>query len=135
MNSRQKNIYMNKKNSGAVIHEIGETGLLLYFDNQQEETIAFRTDIDALPVKEETNLSFASKHEGYMHACGHDGHMAMLLGLTDFITKHIEDLIYNVVLIYQPSEEISVAHKALFSQDCWINMKYKQYLAFIYGLD
>ena len=42
-----------------------------------------------------------------MHACGHDGHMAMLLGLTDFITKHIEDLIYNVVLIYQPSEEIS----------------------------
>ena len=103
----KKYLYEQVKNSGAVIHEIGETGLLLYFDNQQEETIAFRTDIDALPVKEKTNLSFASKHEGYMHACGHDGHMAMLLGLTDFITKHIEDLIYNVVLIYQPSEEIS----------------------------
>lgn len=65
----KKYLYEQVKNSEAVIHEIGETGLLLYFDNQQEETIAFRTDIDALPVKEETNLSFASKHEGYMHAC------------------------------------------------------------------
>ena len=54
----KKYLYEQVKNSGAVIHEIGETGLLLYFDNQQEETIAFRTDIDALPVKEETNLFF-----------------------------------------------------------------------------
>lgn len=42
-----------------------------------------------------------------MHACGHDGHMAMLLGLTEYIADHKEQLMYNVVLIFQPSEEIS----------------------------
>ncbi|MGC3648825.1 M20/M25/M40 family metallo-hydrolase, partial [Enterococcus faecium] len=77
--------------------KIAKTGQHVNFKKPQEQTIAFRTDIDALPDKEDTNLSFASKHEGYMHACVHDGHMAMLLWLTDFITKHIEDLIYNVV--------------------------------------
>lgn len=80
---------------------------MLYFDHQQNETIAFRTDIDALPIQEETNLPFASTHEGMMHACGHDGHMAMLLGLTEYIADHKEQLMYNVVLIFQPSEEIS----------------------------
>ena len=95
------------KDLGGVLHEIGETGLLLYFDHQQNETIAFRTDIDALPIQEETNLPFPSTHEGMMHACGHDGHMAMLLGLTEYIADHKEQLMYNVVLIFQPSEEIS----------------------------
>ena len=103
----KKYLYEQVKNSGGVLHEIGETGLLLYFDNHQQETIAFRTDIDALPIKEETDLPFASTHEGFMHACGHDGHMAMLLGLTDYVSQHVDELLYNVVLIFQPSEEIS----------------------------
>ncbi len=89
----KKYLYEQVKNSGAIIHEIGETGLLLYFDNHQKETIAFRTDIDALPIQEETNLSFSSRHEGYMHACGHDGHMAMLLGLTDYLSTHKKELL------------------------------------------
>lgn len=103
----KKYLYEQVKNSGGVLHEIGETGLLLYFDNHQQETIAFRTDIDALPIKEETDLPFASTHEGFMHACGHDGHMAMLLGLTEYVSQHVDELLYNVVLIFQPSEEIS----------------------------
>lgn len=100
-------LYEQIKDSGGILHEIGETGLLLYFDNQQKETIAFRTDIDALPIKEETALPFASIHDGFMHACGHDGHMAMLLGLTEYLSLNKKELPYNVVLIFQPSEEIS----------------------------
>ncbi|WP_234984626.1 M20 metallopeptidase family protein [Pilibacter termitis] len=106
-------LYEQVKNCGAVVHEVGETGLVLYFDNQKEKTIAFRTDIDALPILEETGLPFASKREGFMHACGHDGHMAMLLGLTDYIAKNREKMKYNIVLIYQPSEEIAGGAKSI----------------------
>lgn len=89
------------------IHHVGETGLVLYFDNQQAETIAFRTDIDALPITEATGLDFQSKHGGFMHACGHDGHMAMLLELAAQVNQYKSELRHNVVLIFQPSEEMS----------------------------
>lgn len=69
------------------------------------ETVAFRADMDALPICEETGLTFASVHEGVMHACGHDGHMAALLLLARKISREREKLCRNVVLIFQPSEE------------------------------
>lgn len=93
------------------IHHVGETGLILYFDKQQETTIAFRADMDALPIKEETGLSFQSEHEGYMHACGHDGHMAMLLELAEYLNQ--QPAAHNVVLIFQPSEELSGGAKSI----------------------
>ena len=55
-----------------------KTGVLVYIDNGYDKTLAFRSDIDALKIKEETKCSFISQHDGYMHACGHDGHMAAL---------------------------------------------------------
>lgn len=68
-------------------------------------TIALRADIDALPVKEETGLSYSSCHEGVMHACGHDGHIAGLLTAAA-VLKEVEDqLKIRVKLIFQPSEE------------------------------
>ena len=89
----------------CIVHDVGDTGLILYFDNQKETTIGFRADMDALPISEQTGLPFASKNPGYMHACGHDGHMAILLGLAHYINDHLESLDKNVVLIFQPSEE------------------------------
>lgn len=68
-------------------------------------TFAFRADMDGLPIAEETKLSFASKREGYMHACGHDGHMAMLLGFARWLGDNKGHLKHNVVLIFQPAEE------------------------------
>lgn len=76
-----------------------------YFDAGSDETIAFRSDMDALPVTEETGRDFASVHEGCMHACGHDGHMAMLLEFARRLSKYYRTLPNNVLLIFQPAEE------------------------------
>ena len=68
-------------------------------------TIALRADMDALPVMEETGLPFSSKVSGVMHACGHDNHVAMLLGAASIISRHRDELKNNVKLIFQPAEE------------------------------
>ena len=68
-------------------------------------TVAFRADMDALPISEETGFPFASEHEGRMHACGHDGHMANLLALAREIAAMRERLPQDVVLLLQPAEE------------------------------
>ncbi len=70
-----------------------------------KETIGLRADMDALPVKEETGLPFASKNDGVMHACGHDNHIAMLLGAASIISKHKEILKKNIKFLFQPAEE------------------------------
>ena len=75
-----------------------------FFDFGKDDAIAFRADMDALPISEETGLPFASRHPGAMHACGHDGHMATLLELARRLDKK-ENLPHNVLLIFQPGEE------------------------------
>lgn len=68
-----------------------------------KRTIGYRADIDGLPIKEETGLSFISRHEGRMHACGHDFHMTIALGvLTDLVNHPIDD---HVLFMFQPAEE------------------------------
>lgn len=69
------------------------------------KTLAFRSDIDALPVTEETGAIFASKTAGRMHACGHDGHAAALLGFAQYLSQHPESIRGTIVLIFQPAEE------------------------------
>ena len=83
---------------------IAQTGLIAIKKGVRKETIAFRSDMDALNVLEQTNVDFASKYQGKMHACGHDGHMAMLLGFAEHLS-HQKSLQYNVMLIFQPAEE------------------------------
>ena len=76
-----------------------------WFDAGRGESVAFRADLDALPVPERTGLPFASEHPGVMHACGHDGHAAMVLALAEHLAAHLAELPRNVLLIFQPSEE------------------------------
>ena len=83
---------------------MAKTGWVIHKEGKSKQAILFRTDMDALPVKEETNVQFLSKHEGKMHACGHDGHMAMMLGFASYVQKQ-NDLNYTVVMIFQPAEE------------------------------
>lgn len=69
------------------------------------ETIGFRADMDALLITEQNDIPFASRREGIMHACGHDGHMALLIGFAKWCSEHRNNLKYNLVFIFQPGEE------------------------------
>lgn len=100
-----------------------------YFDFGKPETVAFRSDMDALPVTEQTGLPFASEHPGRMHACGHDGHMAILLGLAQALAKQPKTG-RNVLLIFEPAEETTGGAEAI----CETGLLEKYYVNRIYGL-
>ena len=68
-------------------------------------TLMIRADMDALPLKENTGLAFASEHEGAMHACGHDAHMAMVLGTATVFNTLKDEISGNIKFLFQPAEE------------------------------
>ena len=70
--------------------------------------VALRADIDALPVTEDTGVPFASENDGVMHACGHDAHMAMMLGAIRILLETKSQLKGEVRILFQPAEEISI---------------------------
>ena len=86
------------------IIEVMESGVCAYFDRGKPATTAYRADMDALPVTEKSLHDFISLHPGKMHACGHDGHMAMVLALAKYVDAQ-KELPCNVLLIFQPAEE------------------------------
>jgi amidohydrolase len=69
------------------------------------KTLLIRSDMDALPIREDTGLEFASTHEGAMHACGHDGHMSMVLGAATVLNKIKDRLKGTIKFLFQPAEE------------------------------
>jgi Metal-dependent amidase/aminoacylase/carboxypeptidase len=69
------------------------------------KVIAIRADMDALPIQEETTLAYASQNPGVMHACGHDAHIAMLLGVAKIFCGMQEDIIGELRFIFQHAEE------------------------------
>ena len=78
--------------------------------------IALRADIDALTTTEKTGLPYASENEGYMHACGHDTHTAMLLGAAKILSSVKDELCGTVKLIFQPAEELASGAKCIVEQ-------------------
>lgn len=77
----------------------------VFFAPGAKETIAFRADMDALNITEENETDYVSQRPGKMHACGHDGHMTMLLLLAELVSRHRDEMAKNVVLLFQPAEE------------------------------
>lgn len=100
----QKYIINALKDMGYSPNTICETGVYLYIPGIKKECIAFRADIDALAIQEESNCTFSSKHTGFMHACGHDGHTATLLAFAKYLTTKAKQN-YSILLIFQPAEE------------------------------
>ena len=85
------------------IAQYGVVGLLK--TDRPGPTLMIRADMDALPLKEDTGLDFASQHEGVMHACGHDAHMTMVLGAATVFNKIKNEISGNIKFLFQPAEE------------------------------
>lgn len=98
-----------------------KTGILAVIKGKcHDQLVALRADMDALPLTEENDVPYRSTYEGKMHACGHDSHTAMLLGAAKILAAHREELPYDVLLVFQPSEEgpiISGAYEMLKDMD------------------
>lgn len=102
--TRIKN-YLSQFKNAELITEIGGQGLAAIFTyGQKGPVLLFRTELDALPIEEENILPYKSVNKGRSHKCGHDGHMAILCGLAEWLnTVHFEK--GKVILLFQPAEE------------------------------
>jgi hippurate hydrolase len=94
------------------IGRTGVVGVIRGAKGSSSRAIGLRADMDALPIEEETNLPYRSKVPGKMHACGHDGHTAMLLGAAQRLAQ-TRDFAGNAVVIFQPAEEGGAGAKAM----------------------
>ena len=99
---------------GIKVERIGETGVVGILEGaSQGKVIALRADMDALSVTEDTDLEFASESPGFMHACGHDAHVSMLLGAAKVLCEMKDELKGTVKFIFQPAEELGKGAKQM----------------------
>lgn len=86
--------------------QVAKTGIVATIQsNHYGKVLAIRADMDALPIQEENQVSYCSKHDGLMHACGHDGHTAIALGIAYYLAHHRDQFQGTVKIIFQPAEE------------------------------
>jgi hippurate hydrolase len=114
-----------------VVTGIGRTGVVGVIKGRKpgHEVIGMRADMDALPILEETGLPYKSKTPGKMHACGHDGHTAMLLGAARYLTE-TRNFSGTAVVIFQPAEEGGAGGKAMVDDGMMDRFGIKQ----VYGM-
>ncbi|MCI5150667.1 MAG: amidohydrolase [Candidatus Electrothrix sp. MAN1_4] len=130
---RQPELAFQEKKTSALIESLlqktgvryqaglaGGTGIRAELGKGSGPCVALRADMDALPVQEETGLDFASQQAGVMHACGHDGHTAMLLGAAKILTRSsiLHEISSRVVLLFQPAEEAGTGAPAMIADHC-----------------
>ncbi|OPL08965.1 MAG: hypothetical protein AVO33_08630 [delta proteobacterium ML8_F1] len=84
---------------------VATTGIAVHFKGAAPQSYAFRADMDGLPTQEATGVDFASVHPGRMHACGHDGHMSIALGIIRYIKNERPTLTRGLLVLFQPAEE------------------------------
>ena len=101
-----KRIQKELDEMGIPYEIVKDIGVIGHIKGKGEgKRLGIRADIDALPVKEETGLSFASKNEGVMHACGHDAHISILLGTAKILNDLKDEFNGEILIIFQPAEE------------------------------
>jgi amidohydrolase len=94
-----------------------ETGVVALLDTGKPgKTVMLRADIDGLPIHEESGVDFASRADGRMHACGHDAHMAIMVGVARTLVDRIWDIRGRYVFVFQPAEEIVSGAKAMIAK-------------------
>jgi len=97
---------------------VGKTGVTADLQFGDGPMIGLRADMDALPIKETSGLDFSSKNEGVMHACGHDGHMAMLLGAAKVLSDNERSYNGSIRFIFQPAEEGEGGARYMIDDGC-----------------
>ena len=86
--------------------QIAKTGIVATIEGKQAgKVLAIRADMDALPIQEQNQVPYRSIHDGKMHACGHDGHVAIALGTAYYLAQHRDAIAGTVKIIFQPAEE------------------------------
>lgn len=104
---------------GIPYKEMAKTGVMAIIKGKHEgKTVALRADMDALQVKELNEVSYCSKNDGIMHACGHDGHTAMLLGAAKILNEMKDDIKGTVRLLFQPAEEMAQGAQVMIDEGC-----------------
>ena len=94
-----------------------ETGVVAVLDTGRPgKTVMLRADIDGLPIHEESGVDFASRSDGRMHACGHDAHMAIMIGVARTLVDRIWDVRGKYLFVFQPAEEIVEGAKAMIAK-------------------
>lgn len=102
---------------GIPFEIFAKTGIIATIKGQNPgKTVLLRADMDALEVCEKNNVSYKSQKEGLMHACGHDGHIAMLLGAAHVLNEIKNDISGEIKLLFQPAEEIAKGAKAMIEE-------------------
>lgn len=98
---------------------VGKSGIVVDIEGKNKDiTIALRADMDALPILECGNKEYSSTISGHMHACGHDVHTAILLGVAKTISENRDSLPCNVRLLFQPAEETTGGALPMIEDDC-----------------
>ncbi len=94
-----------------------DTGVVALLDTGKPgKTVMLRADIDGLPIHEESGVTFSSRIDGTMHACGHDAHMAIMVGVARTLVDRIWDLSGRFLFVFQPAEEIVAGAKAMIAK-------------------
>ena len=101
--------------------EAGVVGLLQGRGPGPGTVTALRADMDALPIPEKTGLPYASRNPGVMHACGHDGHVAMLLGAARILSETVDAFSGTVKFLFQPAEELLTGARKMIESNCLKN--------------
>jgi len=102
---------------------IGKTGIIGDLHGKGSgKTIALRADMDALPVQETSDVPYKSQNDGIMHACGHDGHMAILLGAAKILSQNKDRFSGNIRFIFQPAEEGGGGARYMIADGCLENV-------------
>lgn len=142
-------MFEEKRTSGVVARELsalkiehkaglaGGTGVLAWIpatgDPGSSKTVALRADMDALPIREKTGRPYASQTDGVMHACGHDGHTSMLIGVARALSKASQRA-NNVLLVFQPAEEGGAGGEKMCQAGCLNGKVLGEPADVIYGL-
>lgn len=111
--------FLNKYNPDKLIRGIGGNGIACIYEGKEDgPSVLFRCDMDALPIQEINDLSYASKEKEVSHKCGHDGHMAIVAGLADLFSNYPPKK-GRVVLVFQPSEENGQGANRMLTDPKW----------------